>query len=333
MNIGTEDGRTFGSAPRSPRVARLLAMVGLSALCALVLAASGAAAQSPDGSGLEQAVVDETLDRKAAEQDFGFASADDEQERTLATVMRQSEDGKWAFGSAVISAPKKEGAYPETWFFVAEQTPNGWEVVLEGEEGFVEQSEEAPATVVEAEEKEMFAAATNPQFQRTTRTGLRLPWKRGAKWRMTGGPHGWSTGYDRPYSALDFNGRGRKVRAAAGGRVYSPCGRGTGFVRVMHRNGWQTYYYHLRKTVKPKNGKFVESGTVLGYTGTTAPCGGYSTGPHVHFALMRYGKHVPVDGKTIGGWTFHEGAAYKGYAKHGKTKRLPGQYLKNFGPT
>lgn len=324
-NAGAFHGYRFG-------MLRLLALVALGVLAPV---ASGVAAEPTQQDGLEAAVVDKMLGQKTARsaaESFGFSSAE-RREKTQTNVQRTSEDGNWAFGTAIVEAPKKEGAYPQGWLFVAEKTSGGWNVGLEGSDAFSDLAGDAPAQVMEEGEKELLtgSAAESRGFQATS-TRLRLPWQRGLAWKMSGGPHGWATGYDRPYSALDFNGRGGKVRAPASGRVYSPCGRGAGFIKMVHRNGWQTYYYHLRRSVKFRDGQFVKAGTFLGYTGRTTPCGGSTTGAHVHFALLRYGKHVSLDGKRLGGWTFQQGVAYKGYAQRNSIiRRPPKGYVHNFG--
>jgi LasA protease len=51
----------------------------------------------------------------------------------------------------------------------------------------------------------------------------------------------------------------------------------------------------------------------------------------VHFSLRLDGAYVSLEGKTLGGWTFHTGQAYRGYATHDGTTRYPGQQLHNYG--
>lgn len=327
-------GRRFGEG-RS-RFARMLLPITLGALCALALAASGAAAEqeNPAGrDGLESAVVDEMLGREEARnaaESFGFSSAE-RREKTQTHVQRTSEDGEWAFGTAIVEAPKKEGHYPAGWLFVAEKTADGWRVSLDGTSGFDELAGRAPSEVIGENEKDVFAAGTRREFQ-GTRTRLQLPWKRGLSWKMTGGPHGWSTGYDRPYSALDLAGRGGNVRSAGAGRAVSMCGRRDGWIRVYHPNGYATDYYHLRRNANPQGGKRVRKGTFLGYTGETTCGGGAAYGRHVHFALLRgRDRHVTLNNKTLGGWTFQQGKAYYGYAQRGKVRRGAGSVLRNYG--
>lgn len=309
-------------------LARLLALLGLGAFCLLPLTASGVEAEAAGRNTLKRAVVAEMLQKEEARA-FELSTAG-ERERTQANVERMSDNGAWAFGSAVIEAPEKEGAYPEGWLFVARRNGADWKVGLEGTPDFAKLAEAAPTTIVSKGEKETFAAIGSYEPQAIT-TGLRLPWKLGVEWTMTGGPHGWSTGYDRPYSSLDFAHRGGRVQAAGGGRVYTMCSSNRGWVRVKHPNGYSTDYYHLRNNIKPRDGKQVGAGAFLGYTGEDVSCGGRASGPHVHFSVLRNGHRLSLDGKTIGGWTFHVGKAYRGYADHDGTKRYPGGLLRNFG--
>lgn len=300
-------------------ILRLLALVALGTLGLLALAASGTAAEPAGQAGLEAAVEDEMLQK--ADSARGF-SANQKQKRTQTNIERTSEDERWAFGTAVILAPEKEGSYPEGWLFVAEKSGGGWKVGLEGTEKFSTLAKAAPEPVVENDEKEMFARSGGLEFQ-AVRTNLRLPWRTGTQWKMTGGPHGWSTGYDRPYSALDLAGGDGRVRAAAAGRVYTMCGNDRGWIRVYHYNGYSTDYYHLRGNIRPRDGQRIRAGAFLGYTGTDVSCGGAAYGRHVHFALLRGGRHVGLDNRVLGGWVFQQGAAYKGYAQHKATKRYP----------
>lgn len=267
---------------------------------------------------------------RSAAESFGFSSTE-RREKTQTYVQRTSEDGNWAFGTAIVEAPRKEGHYPAGWLFVAEKTAGGWKVGLEGSNAFSDLAERAPSGVIEEEEKTAFTASRDRTFQ-GVRTRLQLPWRRGLGWKMTGGPHGWSTGYDRPYSALDLAGRGGRVVSAGAGRAVSMCGRRDGWIRVYHPNGYATDYYHLRRNINPRGGKRIRKGAFLGYTGQTTCGGGAAYGRHVHFALLRgRDRHVALDNKTLGGWTFQQGKAYYGYAQRGKVRRGAGSILRNYG--
>ncbi|WP_206681589.1 proprotein convertase P-domain-containing protein [Actinomadura sp. J1-007] len=65
-------------------------------------------------------------------------------------------------------------------------------------------------------------------------------------------------------------------------------------------------------------------GEYLGRIDTQLPCGGSANGDHTHWTLWSGsdgGTPVAVQGKTIGGWTWYEGAsAYQGYAQRGTTR-------------
>lgn len=162
---------------------------------------------------------------------------------------------------------------------------------------------------------------------------LSLPWTKGTAWRLTGGPHNYSGNRAHPWSSLDFaaptSGTSAKVRAARGGVVMRPCGN---LVQIKHDGGWTTAYYHLAY-IRVKAGQRVDRGQLLGYTSTRAGCGGYATGSHVHFALLRYGSHVNLDGMSIGGWKVREGKDqyYGCLVRPDKYKCAPSGRVENTG--
>ncbi len=82
---------------------------------------------------------------------------------------------------------------------------------------------------------------------------------------------------------------GAPIYAADGGIVRS-AGWNGGYgnqVVVDHRNGFVTTYSHLsRFLVGP--GQLVAKGSIIGRNGST----GYSTGPHLHFEVLRNGYYV-----------------------------------------
>jgi murein DD-endopeptidase MepM/ murein hydrolase activator NlpD len=82
---------------------------------------------------------------------------------------------------------------------------------------------------------------------------------------------------------------GMKVVAALPGTVIS-AGYQSGYgnsVLIQHADGLQTRYCHLQK-VNVKAGDVVTSEEVVGTVGNT----GRSTGPHLHFEVIRMGKQV-----------------------------------------
>jgi murein DD-endopeptidase MepM/ murein hydrolase activator NlpD len=82
---------------------------------------------------------------------------------------------------------------------------------------------------------------------------------------------------------------GVKVVAALPGKVIS-AGYENGYgntVLIQHSGGFQTRYGHLG-SVSVKTGDLIDSDQLLGTVGTT----GHSTGPHLHFEVIRDGKPV-----------------------------------------
>ncbi|MBC7793932.1 MAG: M23 family metallopeptidase, partial [Clostridia bacterium] len=82
---------------------------------------------------------------------------------------------------------------------------------------------------------------------------------------------------------------GQVIKSAAAGRVVR-AGFNNGHGRqvvVSHAGGFQTGYSHLAQTIVYE-GQLVEAGEPIGLVGTS----GRTTGPHLHFEVMRYGTHV-----------------------------------------
>lgn len=97
------------------------------------------------------------------------------------------------------------------------------------------------------------------------------------------------TGIDIASSGI----RGATIYAAKGGTVIK-AGYNTGYgnyVVINHGDGYATLYGHASSLlVSP--GQQVTKGAPLGYVGST----GYSTGPHLHFEIMKNGDYTnPVD--------------------------------------
>ncbi|QFU87990.1 M23 family metallopeptidase [Amycolatopsis sp. YIM 10] len=160
-------------------------------------------------------------------------------------------------------------------------------------------------------------------------------------------------------NALDLSPRDGLVRAPLAGTVRLQHCDGGDWVTIDHAGGWRTGYYHLER-IAVADGQAVEPGALLGETGNALPCGGSSSGAHVHFTLwtlpdgnaraadaldagnwdgLSYRQvhsriaevhGEPVDGKEFGGWRFTEGAEqYSGVATHvadGEAVQLPGRF-------
>ncbi|MCD4864090.1 M23 family metallopeptidase [Pseudomonas sp. PLB05] len=98
------------------------------------------------------------------------------------------------------------------------------------------------------------------------------------------------TGHLAFHSGVDFAApTGTQVHAAAGGRVQVTGALG-GYgnrVEVAHGNGLVTRYAHLSR-IFVKEGQVVTPGQLLGAVGST----GRSTGPHLHFEVLRDGQFL-----------------------------------------
>jgi murein DD-endopeptidase MepM/ murein hydrolase activator NlpD len=63
------------------------------------------------------------------------------------------------------------------------------------------------------------------------------------------------------------------------------------FIILSHDNGYQSMYAHL-SAFSVKQGDYVNQGGKIGEVGNT----GYSTGPHLHFAVYKNGRAInPLD--------------------------------------
>lgn len=105
-----------------------------------------------------------------------------------------------------------------------------------------------------------------------------------------------SRGWGRGHYALDIcNGpvtvNGKPFVAADGGTVVSASyGRNGGYgnvVRIRHANGLETVYAHC-KSLHVVTGQKVTRGQTLGLIGST----GRSSGPHLHFEVLKNGRRV-----------------------------------------
>jgi murein DD-endopeptidase MepM/ murein hydrolase activator NlpD len=96
--------------------------------------------------------------------------------------------------------------------------------------------------------------------------------------------------FARMHRGIDFGaGRGTPIHATADGQV-TRAGWAGGYgrqVRIAHGDGLATSYSHMsRMVVEP--GRFVRQGQLIGYVGSS----GLSTGPHLHYEVLRNGHAV-----------------------------------------
>jgi len=107
-------------------------------------------------------------------------------------------------------------------------------------------------------------------------------------------------GYERFHDGVDLGApQGTPIVAAADGRVVS-AGWAGGYgraVEIAHAGGVETRYGHMSR-IAAYSGEQVHRGDVIGYVGST----GLSTGPHLHFEVMKNGRPVnPMSVKAIAG--------------------------------
>lgn len=96
----------------------------------------------------------------------------------------------------------------------------------------------------------------------------------------------------RPHLGIDYAAAyGTPVWVVADGTViFRGYSGGLGkLVKVRHANGYVSYYGHLSRYPRGlKVGQRVQQKEVIGYVGST----GISTGPHLHYQLMKNGKSI-----------------------------------------
>jgi len=106
-------------------------------------------------------------------------------------------------------------------------------------------------------------------------------------------------GYNRMHQGIDFGvGSGTPVIAAGDGVVKEVRWNGGygRWVKIQHSGGWATAYAHLsRWSPKLRPGSRVRQGQVIAYVGST----GSSTGPHLHYEVMRNGAKLNPKGAKI----------------------------------
>ena len=99
-------------------------------------------------------------------------------------------------------------------------------------------------------------------------------------------------GYSRMHKGVDFAApSGTPIYAAGSGRVAS-AGRNGGYgnyIQIRHSGEYSTAYGHMSRFAKGISaGIRVQQGQVIGYVGTT----GRSTGPHLHYEILRNSAQI-----------------------------------------
>ncbi len=97
------------------------------------------------------------------------------------------------------------------------------------------------------------------------------------------------------------------VAAAHGGiaTVFSSC-----YIRITHASGWATDYYHLDNPIVHTGDTVVAGQFISNYANNLAQAtcqGGRSSGPHVHFALVKDGARYALNNNKLSLWNVHAG--------------------------
>lgn len=173
-----------------------------------------------------------------------------------------------------------------------------------------------------------------------------FPFEHNKKWAVTQGYRGKDTHFGESLYAVDFNlDEGSVITAARGGKVVEIKNRGIlaypdpsyldsgNCIILYHDDGTFAMYAHLQyKGNLVEIGDTVKAGDVIGYSGNT----GYSTGPHLHFAVLKpvycgivsiSTKFLNYDGKFV---EVKDGNYYFGYnPAKGEIKGKLGRDLTN----
>ncbi len=99
-------------------------------------------------------------------------------------------------------------------------------------------------------------------------------------------------GYTKMHLGTDFAApTGTPIMASGDGKVTKAgwCGGGGNCVKIKHNTTYQTVYAHMSKFGRGiKKGVRVKQGQIIGYVGST----GLSTGPHLHYEVIKNGKKI-----------------------------------------
>ncbi len=97
-------------------------------------------------------------------------------------------------------------------------------------------------------------------------------------------------GYMKQHRGVDFAAPPGTPIYAAGDGMVEVAGRNGAYgkyVRIRHNSEYSTAYAHMKR-INTRKGRRVKQGQVIGYVGTT----GRSTGPHLHYEILRKGRRT-----------------------------------------
>lgn len=136
-------------------------------------------------------------------------------------------------------------------------------------------------------------AESTPQGQKMLRTAFKGGFVSPVSGRVTS-PFGYRhhpiTGTYKLHTGIDISCRtGTPIRAAASGVVSQACyNRAYGYmVVIQHNGGYSTLYGHCSRLLV-SSGQKVSQGQTIAKSGST----GWSTGPHLHYQLMKNGTPI-----------------------------------------
>tara|TARA_B110000037_G_scaffold53089_1_gene65033 strand:+ start:191 stop:1420 length:1230 start_codon:yes stop_codon:yes gene_type:complete len=99
-------------------------------------------------------------------------------------------------------------------------------------------------------------------------------------------------GYNKMHKGTDFAApMGTPIMASGDGIITRArwCGGGGNCVKIKHNSTFETIYAHMEKFGRGiKEGIRIKQGQIIGYVGST----GKSTGPHLHYEVIKNGKKI-----------------------------------------
>ena len=99
-------------------------------------------------------------------------------------------------------------------------------------------------------------------------------------------------GYNKMHKGTDFAApMGTPIMASGSGVILKAgwCGGGGNCVKIRHNSTYSTVYAHMSKFARGiKKNVRVSQGQIIGYVGST----GLSTGPHLHYEVIKNGKKI-----------------------------------------
>ena len=99
-------------------------------------------------------------------------------------------------------------------------------------------------------------------------------------------------GFNKMHRGTDFAAPlGTPIMASGDGKIIRAkwCGGGGNCIKIKHNSTYSTVYAHMSKfAFGIKSGVRVKQGQIIGYVGST----GKSTGPHLHYEVIKNGKKI-----------------------------------------